>query len=71
MKLGDFVNCVLEGVRAAKPKIGFWLLLSGEWILNDGRTIDKEGYRGNMMLGRMKEILVGLSGSLLRVALLG
>lgn len=70
MKLGDVVTCVLEGVRAAKPKMGFWLLSSGEWILNDGRTIDK-GYRGNIMLGRMKEILVGLSGSLLRVALLG
>lgn len=64
MKLGDIVTCVLEGVRAAKPKIGFWLLLSGEWILNDGRTIDK-GYRGNIMFGRMKEILIGLSGSLL------
>lgn len=33
-----------KGRRAAKPEIGFWLLLSGEWILNDGRTFDKEGY---------------------------
>lgn len=66
MKLGEsFINCVLEGARAAKPKIGFWWLLSGEWILNDGRTIDKEGYGGNMMLGRVKEFLGGLSGSLL------
>lgn len=69
MKLGDFVNCVLEGSRAAKPKIGFWWWLSGEWILNDGRTIDKEDYGGNMMLGRGKGFLDGLFGSLLGGAL--
>lgn len=56
----------LKGTIGAKTKNGFFFffLLSREWILNDSRTFDKEGYVGegvgdgeNIILWKMKGVL--------------
>lgn len=80
MKLGDFVISVSEGDNRSKDKewlLVFFFLLSREWILNDNRTFDKEGYVGEGVGDGGEHYLVenergsGLTVSLKRVASLG